>query len=159
MKKFYEKPHNNIIVLILLMISYTAFANDADSLGIPPNSYSVIPALNFKDTDVRDIFRGIALEYETNIMLDNQINKRASVALFKISVFDAVKMIAEDNGLDFTFDENRFFVRNKVVLPPKKPEPPKTPEPIIKYYEETDEMDVILLPGRTFYSPTALPEL
>ncbi|MBK7980275.1 MAG: hypothetical protein IPK06_09835 [Ignavibacteriae bacterium] len=98
-------------------------ANETDSLKIPPNSYSIIPALNFKDTDIRDIFRGIALEYETNIMLDNQINKRASVALFKICVFDAVKIIAEDNDLEFAFDENRFFVKTKVIIPPKPPEP------------------------------------
>lgn len=144
MKKYYVKPHKIVwIILILFLYSYTK-ATGIDTLGIPPNSYSVIPALNFKDTDVRDIFRGIALEYETNIMLDNQINKRVSVALFKISVFDAVKMIAEDNGLEFAFDENRFFVRNKVIVPPKKPVPPKPPEPIIKYYKENDEMDVIL---------------
>ncbi|MFZ1288482.1 MAG: hypothetical protein WAR79_00205 [Melioribacteraceae bacterium] len=144
MKKSYEKQHKQILIFIILFLYSSINANETDSLKIPPNSYSIIPALNFKDTDIRDIFRGIALEYETNIMLDNQIDRRVSVALFKICVFDAIKMIAEDNDLEFAFDENRFFVRTKVIVPPKPPEPPKLPEPIVKYDKIQDVMDVIL---------------
>ncbi|HEX2961747.1 MAG TPA: hypothetical protein VHO43_08145 [Ignavibacteriales bacterium] len=89
----------------------------------PPNSREVIPALNFKDTDLRDILRSIAFEYHTNIVVDNSINGRASAALFNVSVLNAIEMIARDNGYDFSYDSLRFYVKPmKVKLPPPVPE-------------------------------------
>lgn len=98
--------------------------------GKPPNSNSIIPALNFKDTDLRDVVRGIAFEYETNIIIENDVNKRISIALFNIPVFNAVKVIATDNGLDFSYDESRFYIKNRAaVIPP----PPKEFFPEVAY--------------------------
>jgi type IV pilus assembly protein PilQ len=97
---------------------------------MPPNSNSNIPALNFKDTDIRDVLRSVAMEFETNIVTDNSINNKISVSLFNIDVFNAVKIIATDNGFEFSYDSQRFFVKlkNKIVPPP-----PPEKEPIINF--------------------------
>lgn len=99
----------------------------------PPNSNAVINAINIKDSDIRDIFRSIAFEYETNIVVENDINKNISVSLFNISVFDAIKIIASDNNLEFEFDEQRFFiaVKKPAIIPAPQPE-----EPVIEYKHE-----------------------
>ncbi|MCU7526444.1 MAG: hypothetical protein HF308_18350 [Ignavibacteria bacterium] len=111
-----------------------SYSGTADQKGVPsgeinpkkiypPNSREVIPALNFKDTDLRDILRSIAFEYHTNIVVDNSINGRASAALFNVSVLNAIEMIARDNGYDFSYDSLRFYIKPmKVKLPPPVPE-------------------------------------
>ncbi|HZW40270.1 MAG TPA: hypothetical protein VFF33_13310 [Ignavibacteriaceae bacterium] len=101
----------SIIIFFSLQIVYSQ-----DILQKPPNSNKIITSLNFKDTDIRDIFRSIAFEYQTNIMVDNDVNKRISTSLFNIQVFDAIKIISEDNELYFYFDKNRFTIKSKKVL-------------------------------------------
>lgn len=97
---------------------------------LPPNSHEKIPALNFKDTDLRDILRTVAIEYQTNIIIENNANKRISISLFDIEVFDAVKIISQDNGFEFNYDSLRFYVRN---FPVKQLPPPTEPYPIVSY--------------------------
>ncbi|MBL1214639.1 MAG: hypothetical protein HND52_14895, partial [Ignavibacteriae bacterium] len=84
--------------------------------GIPPNSQVIIPSLNYKDADIRDILKSIALEYQTNIAIDNQINKRITISLFDLRVYDAVKIIAEDNHFDFKHDSLRFTISMKNLI-------------------------------------------
>ena len=112
-------------VLIILSLAFSLFAQ-VDSTKTPANSTRVIKALNFKDTDIRDILRSIAFEYQTNILLDNKITAKISAALFNVEVFNAVKMIAEDNGFEFSYDKQRFYVKpqkEKPIPPPIEPAP------------------------------------
>ncbi|HEX3072196.1 MAG TPA: hypothetical protein VHP30_01165, partial [Ignavibacteriales bacterium] len=110
-------------------------------MKFPPNYNQIIPALNYKDADLRDIIRSIAYEYKTNVVIDNAVNMRASIALFNIELMSALKIIAEDNGLVFSFDENRFFIKQRQTLPP--PEPP-APEMrlIVNYSKGKLELDL-----------------
>ena len=137
-----------MLILIILLFTKNALAQNQDSTGnsikYPPNSTEIIPALNFKDTDMRDVLRAIALEYKTNIVVDNQINKKISVALFMLPLLDAVQIIAEDNGYEFSFDEQRFFVKTITPKPaPPPPPPPKEPEPVITFYNDTKKIDIL----------------
>ncbi|QQS36975.1 MAG: secretin and TonB N-terminal domain-containing protein [Ignavibacteriales bacterium] len=123
MKKLLEKPHcKAFFICILLLLSCIDKYIYAQSIDFPPNSSSLINAINIKDTDIKDIYRSIAFEYETNIVVNNDINKRVSVALFNMTVFDAIKTIAEDNELVFQYDNRRFFISSPQIL--------KTPEPL-----------------------------
>lgn len=111
-----------------------------DSLKYPPNSKSIVIALNFKDSDVKDVLRSIAYEYKTNIVVDNNITTRISTALYNLDLFSVVKIIAEDNGLDFSYDNKRFIVKKKEekILP--KPEEPR-PEIIYDKRKITMKLD------------------
>lgn len=112
-----------ISLLLLFCLTLNTFCQN-DSLKYPPNSDRIIPALNFKDTDLRDLLRSVAFEYHANILIDNRINTRVSTALFNISVFDAVKMIAEDNGFEFSYDAQRLYIKPVMEkIPPASPEP------------------------------------
>lgn len=129
MKKLFGKRHFNLSITFLLLI----LSLDNINAQAPPNSESIVTAINIKDTDIRDIFRSIALEYETNIVVENDINKKVSVSLFNIKLFDAVKVITVDNGLDFKYDSNRFFISNKKVEVIEPPPPPPMADPKVEY--------------------------
>jgi type IV pilus assembly protein PilQ len=121
MKKSLEKHHYKIAIIIfisLFIIGKNLFCQGLNS-GMPPNYDKIIPALNFKDTDARDIFRSIAYEYKTNIVIENTINNKISVALFNLPVMDALKIIAGDNGFVFGYDSMRFSIKSKIVDTPK----------------------------------------
>lgn len=109
-----------IFILFMLVFCMNGLAQP-DSVKLPPNGSAIIQALNFKDADIRDVIRSIAFEYKTNINVDNKINARISTALFNVNVKDAVRMIAEDNGYEFGYDNQRFYI---------KPAAPKTPPPV-----------------------------
>lgn len=110
-------------LVLLICLIYINGYTQTDSLKLPPNAGMIVHALNFKDADIRDILRSIAFEYKTNINVDNKINARISTALFNVSVKDAVRMIAEDNGFEFGYDTHRFFVKPVAEkIPPPPPE-------------------------------------
>ena len=122
-----------LFILLLLCSSGYSFARqESDSLLLPPHSLSRIASLNFKDTDIRDVLRSIAYEYEVNIIIDNQISQKISITLFDVKVIDALKVIADDHGLDFKYDHTRFYYKK----PPEKEKPvPPEPEPEVTFHD------------------------
>ena len=142
MKRSLVKHYNKFALILFMMLNlHTPIFGQVDSLVYPPNSLQVIPSLNFKNADIRDVLRAIALEYKTNIVVDNNVDSKISVALFKISVIDAIEIIAVDNNYEFDYDANRFFVKTASEKPKPKPFVPK---PRIKYYAEEDKIDLQL---------------
>lgn len=134
MQKLSEKRQFNTLLYLLCFILIVCSTRvKAQTENLPPNSNAIISTINIKDSDIRDIFRSIAFEYETNIVVENDISKNISVSLFNIKVFDAIKIIATDNNLEFEFDEQRYFISAKkpVTTPPPPPD-----EPIIEYKNE-----------------------
>lgn len=87
--------------------------------------------LTFKDTDLRDIFRAIALQHDLNLFLDNGIGKRTTISLSKVRVFDAIKFLCDQNGLKLTFEGGIFRVAPPP--PPAAPAPPPPKVPLVGY--------------------------
>ncbi|MFA8344333.1 MAG: hypothetical protein ACEPO8_15270 [Rhodothermaceae bacterium] len=137
MKKYYAKQWFKLF-FITILLTCTIFAGETEIKKFPPNYDAIVPQLNFKNTDIRDIMRGLALEYKTNIVIDNSINKKISVALFDVKLIDAIKIIATDNGFAFKNDDKRFFIKD---LPKEKPKP-KTNPAVINYNKKNDKIDI-----------------
>ena len=57
-----------------------------------------LPRFSFKDTDLRDIFRAISLQHGVNVFLDNAINKKVTVSLNRVRVYDAITFLAAQNN-------------------------------------------------------------
>lgn len=143
MKKFYGKLHYKYIIIYFFALFLQAQNKDSVLVAkYPPNSFKVINALNFKDTDIRDVLRGIAINNETNISVDNRLNLKINIALYNLTVFDAVKLIALDNGCDFIYDETRFIVKTKEA--PIQAPPPPLPDaiPIIGFNYLTNRINI-----------------
>ncbi|HOV98345.1 MAG TPA: secretin and TonB N-terminal domain-containing protein [Bacteroidota bacterium] len=88
--------------------------------------------LSFRDTDIRDIFRGLALQHKLNIFVDNSINKRVTISLNQVQVYEAIKFICEQNNLRLEIEGGIFKVLPPLPLPKPVPPPPKVP---MVYYE------------------------
>lgn len=83
-------------------------------------------SFSFKDTDLRDIFRAISLQHGVNVFLDNAINKKVTVSLNRVRVFDAITFLAAQNKLDVLLEGSIF----RITQPPT-PAPPPEPPPRI----------------------------
>ncbi len=137
MKKFYRKHCFSFLIIFLLAASVKG---QTDSLR-PPGGDKVIPALNFSNTDIKEIVRAIALEYKTNIMIENSISLQVSAAIYKTPLSDVLKILAEDNGLELTWDAVRFIIRQKrIPLVPPTPDP----EPVLEYDKVSERLSLTL---------------
>ncbi|MBU0476039.1 MAG: hypothetical protein KKF62_17975 [Bacteroidetes bacterium] len=141
MNKLFAKLIFTSLLLPLILFQNNISAQVVDSSSYPPNSYEKIQAINFKNIDIKDLLRGLALEYKTNIVIENKINQNVSVALFDVNVYQAVEMIAKDNGLIFSFDKNRFYLKTPEE---KGPAPKMEKEPYVAYHPDTDKIDLVL---------------
>lgn len=79
--------------------------------------------LSFKNTDLRDIFRGLAYQHGLNIFVDNAIDKHVTISLNQVRVYDAIEFLCAQNNLDLSLNRGIFEVTvpptPKVIPPPK----------------------------------------
>jgi len=86
--------------------------------------------LSFKDTDLRDIFRAISYQHSLNIFLDNSINKRSTISLSKVQVYDAIRFLCDQNTLLLGYGGGIFKI---VPEPPPNVEPQRPKVPNVSY--------------------------
>ena len=106
-------------------------AQDQDSTrALPRNGiHAMIELLDFKNAEVKDVFRGLAKKYNLNIFVDDAIAQRITLHLSNISVENAIQFIAEENGLVLTCDNGIY----KIMLP-EIPKP--QPKPLLIDYKD-----------------------
>lgn len=89
----------------------------------------VITLLDFKNTDIKDILRGLAKKYDLNLFVDNNINRRVTLRLSNIPVISALKFITDEYGLELIQQGNIYK-----VLKSEPPQPP--PQPLMVDFKE-----------------------
>lgn len=95
------------------------------TISLPPGATETT-TLSFKDTDIRDIFRGLAYQHGLNIFVDNSINKRTTISLNKVRVYDAIVFLCEQNNLNLVLDDGIFKI-SEIPTPKVIPPPPHVP--------------------------------
>ncbi|MEM9665205.1 MAG: hypothetical protein AAF970_09735, partial [Bacteroidota bacterium] len=94
-----------------------------------PGEELILEMLNVKDADLRDVFRGIAHQYNLNLMVDNRIDRRVTIRLANVPVLDAVTFLCRQNGLRLQ-QEGAIY---RIELPPEpRPAPPRPPDIIVQ---------------------------
>ena len=86
------------------------FADFSDLKRLPPGCLLTIQYLDFKNTDVKDILRGLAEKYKLNVFVDDDVNLRITIHLTQISVYEAIKFIVDENGLCLKQQGNIFKI-------------------------------------------------
>ncbi|MEP0823639.1 MAG: hypothetical protein HRF44_12400 [Ignavibacterium sp.] len=121
------------IAVLLLFVGVASLAQQADSTQAQiPEAAKQLTSLNFKDTDVRDIFRALSLQYNLNIFVDNSVTKRITIALQNVRAYGAIRFICEQNGLILNLEGGIFKISNP---PPPVVEPPPVRVPFV-YYQD-----------------------
>lgn len=95
--------------------------------------FQQMETINVRNADLRDILRGIATQYNINLVIDNQINEYVTVRLSEIPVIDAILFLCEEYGLELRQSGN--IIR---IFAPLKPEPPPELPKVIDLYVDDE---------------------
>lgn len=88
----------------------------------PPAVHDTIETLSVREADLRNLLRGIGQQFGVNLLVEQGIQKTATVQLSQISVLDALQVLCQEHGLSLLQTGPVFRIRE----PPKPPpEPPK----------------------------------
>lgn len=97
----------------------------SSSPSIPAEALQAIQVLDFKNTEIKDIVRGLATKYNLNVFVDDAISQRITLRLANLSVHEALRFIAKEHGLNMTLEGNIY----KITLP-------EIPKPLAVSYED-----------------------
>jgi type IV pilus assembly protein PilQ len=86
---------------------------------LPENALQKIGSFNFRDLDLKDVLRAIGLEYDINLLVDNTINKRATLRLANIPVIEAIFYLCQEYQLSLEQVGMVFRVRNYTPYVPE----------------------------------------
>lgn len=84
----------------------------------------VLPSLNLRGTELRDVLSALGLQYGLNLLVDPSVTGSVTLNLLKIRLRDALDLLAQENGL--LLDPLPGAL--KIWRPPPPPAPPP-PEP------------------------------
>lgn len=75
----------------------------------------VIPTLSIRDTEIRDLLQGLAVQYNLNLFLAPEVKGPISVQFSKIKLKDALNLIIQQNGYEYEVQQGVISVRKKAV--------------------------------------------
>ena len=67
--------------------------------GLSDGATRTIESINVRNTDLRDLLRGIAEENEMNLIVDSSVNERVTVRLSNVRAIDAIQFLCDEYGL------------------------------------------------------------
>jgi type II secretory pathway component HofQ len=104
-------------------------ANIKDSLypieRIPVSDTIKIPVLDFKNADIRDVLRGLGMQYGLNIFTDPDVQGPVTLYLTNVTLRSAIDFIVKRSGNAYAVESGIVKVYKYKALPP--PPPPKPP--------------------------------
>lgn len=137
-----------LFVVVVFAVYISVFAqgpgvsNGAQSLPPLPIADSlVIKNLNVKNTEIRDLLQGMAVQYGLNLFLAPEVKGPVTVNFNNQPVKDALRVLLQGNGYEYVLDGSVIRVQKPVV---KAPEPPKAPEKrfVVDWSNESLSIDV-----------------
>ncbi len=121
------------ILLIIAVMSITAVAQQ--DTASKPNLYPIekipvadtvkIPILDFKNTDIKDILRGLGMQYNVNIFVEPDVSGLISLYLTDVTVKSAIDFIVKRNNCAYSVDNSIVKVYKYQAPPPPPPPKPK----------------------------------
>ncbi len=114
-------------IKITLFIFCTAIAVYAEDVlqDLPISDSLMISSLNVKDTEIRDLLQGLAVQYDLNLFLDPEVKGPVTVNFNKQKLKDALQILLSRNGYIYSVDHGVISVRKPL---PKAPPPPPKPK-------------------------------
>jgi type IV pilus assembly protein PilQ len=79
--------------------------------AVPAGVLAIVQFLDFKNTEVKDIFRGLAIKYNLNIFVDDAVSARATLRLSNVTVHGVMEFLCREYGLDMKLENGIYRVR------------------------------------------------
>ena len=138
------------IITMIIIGQYSLQAQTTPSAGskpvelypidkIPVPDSVKIPVLDFKNTDIRDVLRGLGMQYNVNIFVEPEVSGNISLYLTEVSVKSAIDFIVKRNNFAYSV-ENGIIKVYKYVAPP----PPPPPKPAVNFHFQNGLIDIDL---------------
>lgn len=96
---------------------------------IPVSDTIKIPVLDFKNADIRDVLRGLGMQYGLNIFTEPDVQGPITLYLTSVTVRSAIDFIVKRSG-------NAYMVESGIVkvYKYKAPAPPPPPKPAVTFH-------------------------
>ena len=129
-----------LFVVLFSFICVSVFAQQSQGAAQPlpiPDSV-IIKNLNVKNTEIRDLLQGMAVQYGLNLFLAPEVKGPVTVNFNTQPLKDALRVLLQGNGYEYVLDGGVIRVQKPVV---KAPEPPKAPEKrfVVEWTKETPD--------------------
>ncbi|MBR5694556.1 MAG: type II secretion system protein GspD [Fibrobacter sp.] len=136
---FYNK-FKLLFALLLLACSFVW----AQSRPLPPLPIAdsvVVKNLNVKNTEIRDLLQGLAVQYGLNLFLAPEVKGPVTVNFNNQPLREALRVLLQGNGYEYVLDGGVIRVQKPVE---KTPEPPKAPEKrfVVEWQNDALTIDV-----------------
>jgi type II secretory pathway component GspD/PulD (secretin) len=107
---------------------------------IPVADTAKIPVLDFKNVDVKDILRGLGMQYKINIFTEADATGMVSCYLTNVTVKNAIDFIVKRSG-------NAYSVENGIVKvykyrAPPPPTPPAPPKASVTFHAKDGQISI-----------------
>jgi type II secretory pathway component HofQ len=134
------KPLFSWMLLFLLVALLPA--NDLSGANSLPIADSiVVESLNIKNTEIRDLLQGMAVQYGLNLFLAPEVKGTVSVNFNKQPLKEALQVLLAGNGYEYVVEKGVIHVRKPR---PKEPEKPAVIEKrfVVEWTNNTLSVDV-----------------
>lgn len=136
-----------LFLVVFCFVCVSVFAqpsNGAQVNVLPPLPIAdslVIKNLNVKNTEIRDLLQGMAVQYGLNLFLAPEVKGPVTVNFNNQPLKDALRVLLQGNGYEYVLDGSVIRVQKPVV---KAPEPPKAPEKrfVVEWSNDSLTIDV-----------------
>ena len=85
----------------------------------------VVTKLNVKNTEIRDLLQGMAVQYGLNLFLEKDVAGPVTVNFNNQPLKDALKVLLVGNGYEYKIENGVIHVFKPIPPEPEKPKPPE----------------------------------
>lgn len=111
--------------LVVFVIGPLVWAEQTTLPPLPIPDSVVVKNLNVKNTEIRDLLQGLAVQYGLNLFLAPDVKGPVTVNFSNQPLKSALRVLLQGNGYEYVVDGGVIRVQKPVE---KIPEPPKPPE-------------------------------
>jgi len=112
------------VLLFVLSLSTSTFAEEQE-VALPIPDSLIVKNLNVKNSEIRDLLQGFAVQYGLNLFLAPDVKGPVTVNFNNQPLKEALRILLSSNGYEYTVDSGVIKVKK---ITPKEPPPPKIPE-------------------------------
>ncbi len=127
--------------VLFLICGFFGFLSAQEPLpDLPIADSLMISSLNVKDTEIRDLLQGLAVQYDLNLFLDPEVKGPVTVNFNRQPLKEALRVLLRRNGYVYSVEHGVITVRKPA--PEAPPPPPKAPAPRFDVIWENNVLSV-----------------
>ena len=111
--------------VFVLLFAFCTTVLAQSFVPLPIADSIIVKNLNVKNTEIRDLLQGMAVQYGLNLFLAPDVRGPVTVNFNNQPLKDALRLLLQWNGYEYVIDGGTIRVQKLVE---KAPEPPKPPE-------------------------------